>query len=95
MKFLGENLYDHDVTKDVLHRTKNTSHEGNVDKLDFSKVKYFGSPRTPMRVKKRETELVKGFAMHASDKGLAARIPKNYCKSIGKGKTTQLFGHST
>lgn len=83
--FPGVNLHDHEVTKDVSHRTKNTSHEGNIDELDFIEIKYLSSPTTPIRVQKQDTELVKSFVIHPSDKGLIARMPKNYCKSIGKG----------
>lgn len=74
--------YEHEVTKDVLHRTKNTSHEGNIDELDFIKVKYLSSPTTPSRVQKQDTELVTSFVIHPSAKGLIARMPKNHCKSI-------------
>lgn len=72
MTFPGVNLYDHEVTKDVLHKTKNISHEGNIDELDFIEVKYLSSPTTPVRVQKQDdTELVKSFVIHPSDKGLS------------------------
>lgn len=85
LTFPGVSLNEHKVTKDVLHRTKNAMREGNIDELDFIEVKYLSSLTTPVRVQKQDTELIKSLVIHPSDKGLIARMPKNYCKSIGKG----------
>lgn len=52
--------------------------------MDFIDVKHFSLSKDTSENEKARQSFRKSFVMHASDKGLRARMPKNYCKSMGK-----------
>lgn len=52
--------------------------------MDFTEVKHFSLSKDTNENEKARQSFWKSFMMHMSDKGLIARMPKNYCKSVRK-----------
>lgn len=52
MKLPGENLHDHEVTKDDDTQDRTQAIKENIEKLDFIKVKHFGSSKDTKETEK-------------------------------------------